>query len=70
MSRKKQIQCQIIYVTSQDRKDVVFVIVIFILKKLLVHAVLQDLGQNHEVREIGNNDDLWNAFLEETTCGT
>ncbi len=70
MSKKKHFQDQIIYVTSQDRKDVVFVIVILPLKTLLVHVVLQDLGQNHEVREIGNNDDLWNAFLEETTCGT
>ncbi len=49
----------------------VFVIVIFILKKLLVHAVLQGLGQNHEVRELGNNDDLlWNVFLEATLSGT
>ena len=70
MSKKKHFQDQIIYVTSQDRKDVVFVIVILPLKTLLVHVVLRDLGQNHEVREIGNNDDLWNTFLEETTCGT
>jgi hypothetical protein len=70
VSTKKHFQGQIIYVTSQDRKDVAFVTVILMLKKLLVHAVLQDLGQNHEVREIGNNDDLWNVFLEETICGT
>ena len=70
MSKKEHFQDQIIYVTSQDRKDVVFVIVILPLKTLLVHVVLRDLEQNHEVREIGNNDDLWNAFLEETICGT
>ncbi len=58
MSRKKQIQCQIIYVTSQDRKDVVYVPVIFILTRLIVHAVLQGLEQNPEVREYGKNDDL------------
>jgi len=71
VSRKKYSQCQIIYVTNQDRKDVVFVIVIFILQKLLVHAVLQDLGQSHEAREFGINDDLlWNVFLEATLSGT
>ena len=58
MSRKKQIQCQIIYVTSQDRKDVVYVPVIFILTRLIVHVVLQGLEQNPEVREYGKNDDL------------
>ena len=71
MSKKKQIQCQIIYVTSQDKKDVAFVIVFFILKKLLVPVVPQDLEQNHEVREIGNNDDLlWTVFLEVKLSGT
>ncbi len=71
MSRKKHFQCQIIYVTSQDKKDAVFVIVIFLLKILLVHVVLLDLGQNHEVRENGNNDDiLWNGFLEAILSGT
>lgn len=58
MSRKKQTQCQIIYVTSQDRKDVVCVPAIFILTKSIVHVVLQGLEQNPEVREYGKNDDL------------
>jgi hypothetical protein len=70
VSRKKHFQCQIIYVTSQDRKDVVFVIVIFLLKKFLVRAAPQDLEQNHEEEEIGNNDNLWNIFLEATLSGT
>ena len=71
MSRKKHFQCQIIYVTSQDRKDVVFVFVIFTLKIILVHAALQDLGQNHEAKECGNKIDLqWNLCLKETILGT
>lgn len=71
MNGKKYFQDQIIYVTSQDRKDVVFVIVILPLKTLLVHVVLQDLGQNHEAKELGNNDDLlWNVFLETAIHGT
>ena len=71
MNEKKHCQGQIIYVTSQDGKDVVFVIVILILQKLLVHVALRDLGPNHEVRENGNNDDiLWNMYLEATPSGT
>ena len=58
MSGKKQVQCQIVYVTSQDRKDVVYVPVIFILTRLIVHVVLQGLEQNPKVREYGKNDDL------------
>lgn len=71
MSRKRHSQCQIIYVTSQDKKDVVYVIVISTLINILVHAVLQDLGQNHEAKEYGNNDELlWTVFLEATPTGT
>ncbi len=71
MNRKKHLQCQIIYVTSLDRKDVVYVIVIFTLMNLIVHAVLQGLGQNLEVKDYGNNDDkLWIVFLEATLSGT
>jgi len=58
VGRKKHSQCQIIYVTNQDRKDVVYVTAIFILRKLIVHAVQQDFGQSHEIREYGNNDVL------------
>ena len=71
MNKKKHPQCQIIYVTSQDKKDVVYVIVIFILKKLLVHAVQLGSGQSHEVKDNRNNDEaLWNLFLEEIISGT
>ena len=71
VSKKKHCQCQIIYVTDQVRKDVVCVILIFILMKILVHVVLQDSGQNHEARDNGNNDDqLWNVFLEASISGT
>ncbi len=58
VSRKKQFQCQIIYVTSLDRKDVVCVIVIFILIKYLALVVRQGLEQNPEIREYWNNYDL------------
>jgi len=58
VSRKKQLQSQIIYDTSLDRKDVVCVTVIFILINYLVHAVQQSLEQNPEIREYGNNYDL------------
>ena len=71
MNGKKYCQDQIIYVTGQNRKDVVFVIVILILQKLFVHVVLRDLGPNHEVRENWNNYDiLWNMYLEATLSGT
>jgi hypothetical protein len=71
VSRKKHFQCQIIYVTSQDRKDVVFVIVIFTLRILLVHVALQDLEQNREAKECGNKVDLqWKMCLEATITGT
>lgn len=56
--RKKQLQSQIIYVTSQDRKDVVCVIVIFILINYLALVVRQGLEQNPEIREYGSNYDL------------
>lgn len=56
--RQKQLQSQIIYVTSQDRKDVVCVIVIFILIKYLALVVRQGLEQNPEIREYGSNYDL------------
>ena len=56
--RKKQLQSQIIYVTSPDRKDVVCVIVIFILINYLALVVRQDLEQNPEIREYGSNYDL------------
>ena len=58
VSRKKQLQSQIIYVTSLDRKDVVCVIVIFILINYLALVVRQGLEQNPEIREYGNNYDL------------
>ena len=71
MSRKKHFQCQIIYVTSQDRKDVVVVIVTFTLKIIIVLVVLQDLEQNREVKECGNKVDLqWKMCLEATITGT
>lgn len=71
MSKKKHFQCQIIYVTNQDKRDVVFVIVIFTLKKLLAHAVPQDSEQNHEVKENGNSDEvLCSVSLEEISAGT
>jgi len=71
VSRKRHFQCQIIYVTNQDRKDVVYVIVTFTLMNILAHVVLQNLGQNHEAREYGNNDELlWTVFLEATPTGT
>lgn len=70
-SRKRQILCQIIYVTNQDRKDVVYVIVIFSLTLFFVFAVQPNLGQNREVSDYGRNDDvLWNVFLEATLTGT
>ncbi len=63
VSRKKQQQSQIIYVTSLDRKDVVCVIVIFILINYLALVVLPGLEQNPEIREYGNNYDLlWMCF--------
>lgn len=71
MNRKKQFQCPIIYVTNQDRKDAVYVIVIFSLMKLFVLVALHDLGQNHEVKEYGSNDDiLWNVILNTILTGT
>ncbi len=71
MNRKKFFQCQIVYVTNQDKKDVVYVIVIFLLMKLFVLVALQDLGQNHEINEYGsNNDILWNVILNATLTGT
>ena len=71
MTREKQSQCQIIYATSQDRKDVVFVIVIFTLRILLVHVALQDLEQNHEAKDYGNKVDLqWKMDLEAIITGT
>ena len=71
MTREKQSQCQIIYATSQDRKDGVFVIVIFTLRILLVHVALQDLEQNHEAKDYGNKVDLqWKMGLEAIITGT
>ena len=71
MSRKRHFQCQIIYVINLDRKDVVYVIVIFTLMDILVLVVLQDLGQNHEANEHGNNDELlWKFSLEAILTGT
>lgn len=70
-SRKRQITCQIIYVTNQDRKDVVCVIVIFSLMPFFVFAVRSNLGQNRGVSDYGGgNDVLWNVFLEATLTGT
>jgi hypothetical protein len=71
VSEKKYLQCQIIYVTSQDKKDVVSVIVIFTPKTVLVLVVLQDLGQNLETKEYGNKVDLqWNMSLMEIILGS
>ncbi len=71
MNIKRHIQCQIIYVTSQDRKDVVCVTVIFTLQKICVLAAQLDLEQSHEVKNYEENDDLqWNMLLEAETFGT
>lgn len=49
----------------------VFVIVIFTLKKIIALAVQLDLGQNHETKDYGNNDDVsWNLLLEAKIPGT
>lgn len=49
----------------------VYVIVIFTLKKFHVLVVLQNLGQNHEVKDNGwNCDVLWGFSLEVTVHGT
>lgn len=70
-NRKRRILCQLIYVTNQDRKDAVYVNVIFTLMNFLVLVVPPDLGQNREVRDYGRNDGiLWNVFLEATLAGT
>ena len=71
MLKKGYCQCQIIYVINPDRKDVVFVIVIFILRNYTAHAVPQSLGQNHAARSCGINYDLsWNSIIEATTLGS
>ncbi len=71
MNRKKHFQCQIDCVTSQDRRDVVSMIVTFSLKILFVLVVLLDLGQNLETKEYGNKVDLqWNMSLMEIILGT
>jgi len=71
VSRKSRFQCQIIYVTNQDRRGVVYVIVIFTLKNIIALVVQPSLGANHETKDYGNNDDLlWNLFLEATIRGT
>jgi hypothetical protein len=50
---------------------VVFVIVIFTLKKILALVVLLDLGQSHETKDYWNNDDIsWNLLLEAKIPGT
>ena len=49
----------------------VFVIVIFTLRILLVHVALQDLEQNHEAKDYGNKVDLqWKMGLEAIITGT
>jgi len=71
VSRKKQFPSQIIYVINLDKKDVVCVTAIFILRRLTVHVVLQGLGQNHEIREYGNNNvPLCLEYLEMILSGT
>ena len=55
---KRHIPCQIAYDTSQDRKDVVYAIVIFILQKTRVLVAQLNLEQSHEVKDYGNNNDL------------
>jgi len=71
VSRKKHYQCQITYVTSQGRKDVVSVIVIFSLKIILVLVAILNLEQNLETKEYGNKVDLqWNMSLMEIIFGT
>lgn len=71
VSEKRRIPCQIIYVTSQDKKGVVCVIVFSILQKILALVAQLDLEQSHEVKDYGKDDDLqWNMLLEAKTLGT
>ena len=71
VSKKRLILCQIIYVINQDRKDVVYVTVIFTLKNILVPAVPHDSGPSHAIKNHGSNSDvLWNVFLEAILSGT
>jgi hypothetical protein len=54
-------QCQTIYATNQDKKDVVCVVVFLILKQFFVHVAKQSLEQNPEAKEYGINwdDTIW-----------
>ena len=71
MRISRQTRCQIIYVTNQDKKDVVCVTVIFTLKELLVPVVPPDLGQNQETKDYGKDDvSLWKPCLEAIITGT
>ena len=71
MREKRHPRCQIIYVTSQDKRDVVCVTIIFILRRLLVHVAQLGSGPSHDVKYKRNNDEAsWNLFLEEITSGT
>ena len=71
VSRKRRTRCQIIYVINQDRKDVVYVIVIFTLMKIRVHVAVRDLGPNPEINDYGKDDNLlWAVFLEAIISGT
>lgn|GEM_PF-4862762 len=71
MSKKKLFQWQQVYAINLDIKDAVRVTVILILMIMLARVVLQDSGQNHAVKDFGNNNDvLWVVFLEGTVFGT
>ena len=49
----------------------VYVTVIFILRRLFVHAAQLGSGPSHDVKDKRNNDEVsWNLFLEEITSGT
>ena len=58
-------QCQTIYVTNQDKKDVVCVAVILILPPFFAHVVIQSSEQSQEVKEYGikRNDTKWRKLM-------
>jgi hypothetical protein len=71
VSKKRRFQGQIIYATSQDKKDVDCVIAISLLKKYPAHAVVPDLGLNHVTKEYGIDCDVpWNLQLGVIIYGT
>ena len=71
MRISRQTRCQIIYVTNQDKKDVVYVIVIFSLTGSHVLVVLLNSEQNLETKDYGIDDVLlWTLCLREIIIGT